>query len=37
MTVAEAKAIVDRFAAANSSTAAIAAVAKQLIDQLAAC
>src|ERR1700722_2906573 len=32
----EAKAIIDRFAAADSSLAAIAAVARQLIDQVAA-
>jgi hypothetical protein len=36
MTADEAKAIIDRFAAADSSMAAIAAVAKQLIDQVAA-
>jgi len=36
MTADEAKAIIDRFAVADSSLAAIAAVAKQLIDQVAA-
>jgi hypothetical protein len=36
MTADEAKAVIDKFAAADSSMAAIAAVAEQLIDQVAA-